>query len=74
MDKPKLSRKRVGANTTLHLQVDTVNYREGDDDIFDGRIIWIDVKRSEYMADTWEKWAADKNNIYLFATHNEGVQ
>lgn len=74
MDKPKLSRVRIGANTTLQLQVDTVNYRETDEDIFDGRIIWIDAKKFEYMADTWEKWAADRNNIYLYDISKQGVK
>lgn len=71
-NRPAMSRIRIGANTTLHLDAGRINYFETFDDIFDNaRLIYIDAVNGGYVTESWSEWAANKNNIYLYPIHEK---
>jgi len=69
-NRPAMSRIRVGANTNLFVDAGRINYFESFDEIYDnGRLIYRDYEGA-YVTESWSEWAANKNNIYLYAIHD----
>lgn len=70
-ERPAMSRVKIGANTTLHLDAGRINWFESFEDIFDnGRVIYREAEGG-YVTEDWSDWASNKNNVYLFAIHEK---
>lgn len=63
----QLSRVKIGENTKLFLQPDVQNYIESADSIWaSGRLQIVAMPEFAYKSLTWEQWANNKKNVYLY--------